>query len=574
MESFLKKKRIPFTLFTLLSMFYFSACVSDADLSNISKDVKIDESLVMPIGSGSTSVKELLGQVNWPNGVDTVNNEICYFTSFGEEFAYTDVNFHDSILPYFKDIVVPMTIPVYTIPISLPPIDATLSFDAADLGTGTRLDSLIVNSTTLNANVAVSGNLQQIKPSDVTIEFDFNPANLKIDNGIKPVITPTAYNQNQSFTIGSYRAYLNGRTTIPFQIKVTIKPQATLIFINQGSVIHLQITFNNVDYRAAYGFFPIKDEQESTYDIPYDLNKMVPDSRFRLANPQMMVTANTNLGENINFHLFYFKAYNSAYPNNLFQAMFNDSITGNSSPETTVNMPGPSQLGSWTVKTVASLNTNNGGIDNFFNYKPYPNKVSFHYQLWADSLRKFNFITPDSKIKLTASMKIPFSVKDSSYFVYNDTIRNFHIGNALDSLDSAVLVLKISNRIPLRVNYRMTLFTSFTGDSIVTPIQTIDAGQPTGRITDNYIIEAPQVDANGLVKTDGITTQTIQIGLNKTDISHLKQTQMIVYHLKLESGITNVGGVDVCQPAHLKTTDTFSVRLGLYLKANSIVRLK
>ena len=64
------------SLFKTLSMLWicsmiFTACMSDVELSNVSKEILIDESLVVPIGVDTIKIKELLQKLSTDNQVTT-----------------------------------------------------------------------------------------------------------------------------------------------------------------------------------------------------------------------------------------------------------------------------------------------------------------------------------------------------------------------------------------------------------------------------------------------------------------------------------------------------------------------
>jgi hypothetical protein len=550
--------------------------MSDIDMVNFSKDVKIDESLVLPIGSASVSIKDILSKYQLPQDFDTIGTEICYQTSFGREFKFADINFQDSIVPFEKNIqLLPgtFTFPP-NFPVTVPPIDADLSFSTNAIGDNNRVDQLYINSSILNVQVDVSSDLQSVPASDIRIEFDFADADLHIDNGIMPSVTPTAYGVDNQLSTGSFVINLNGKTSVPFKINVYIKPQPIPITITPESVIKFIVSFTNVDYKVAYGFFSLNNDVEHTYDIPINFDSIVLNSHFKLADPTLTVNASTNLGENLNFNIDYVHAYNSATPSKVFQALFYDQNTGLKSTSKRITLNGPTVLGNWSEKIYDPIDKSNGEINNFFDNKPYPNRIDYHYSFAADPARLINYITPDSKVKVNVDVKIPFSVKEGSYLYLTDTIKDVNIGTMFDNVDSAILVLKINNGIPLKANYRMTYWKSnLPNDTIPGIVQTITDSTQMATLTSEFQINAPDVNSDGLVTANGVKTQTILIGLNKSDIEKLKLTKFIIFSLMLEGNKTTIGGVETTNPVHLSTTQSFGVKLGVFLKPNATIKL-
>ena len=550
--------------------------MADLDMVNFSKDVKLDQSLVLPIGSASVTIKDVLSKYQLPLNFDTIGTEICYQTSFGGEFKFADVNFQDSIVPFEKTIqLLPgtFTFPP-NFPVTVPPIDADLSFSTNSIGDNNRVDQLYINSSNLNVQVDVSSDLQGVPASDIRIEFDFADADLHLDNGIMPSVIPSAYGADNQLSTGSFVINLNGKTSIPFKINVFIKPQPIPITIKPESVIKLLVSFTNVDYKVAYGFFSLKDDVKHTYNIPLNLDSLVLNSHFKLADPSMVVNASTNLGENLNLNIDYANAYNSATPTKVFQAIFYDPNTGLKSTSKTITLNGPTILGNWSEKIYDPIDKVNGAINNFFDNKPYPNRIDYHYTFSADPARLINYIIPDCKVKINVDLKIPFSVKEGSYLYLTDTIKNVNIGTMFDNVDSAILVLKINNGIPLKANYRMTYWKStMPNDTIAGIVKVITDSTQTGNLTSAFQIIAPDVNSDGLVVTNGVKTQTILIGLNKTDIDKLKLTKFIIFSLMLEGNKTTIGGIETTNPVHLSTTQSFGVKLGVFLKPNATINL-
>src|ERR1035437_9211730 len=87
----------------------FISC-NTVDLVNFSKDIKIDQSLVVPIGQGSLTLKDIFTKFGMPGKMDTVNNEINFHWNFSDELLLNPLNLADSILPFNKTIY-PSTFP-------------------------------------------------------------------------------------------------------------------------------------------------------------------------------------------------------------------------------------------------------------------------------------------------------------------------------------------------------------------------------------------------------------------------------------------------------------------------------
>jgi hypothetical protein len=209
-----------------------------------------------------------------------------------------------------------------------------------------------------------------------------------------------------------------------------------------------------------------------------------------------------------------------------------------------------------------------------FDKSPYPNTIDYRFMVNSDPTRVLNFITPESKIQLNVNARIPINLKDSSYFNITDTIHNLNIGTTLDYVDSAFLVLTIYNGLPVKAKYRMTYWKSNqVNDTVPGVVTTIVDDTKVGSLHSEFQINAPEVDAGGIVISTGIKPQILKIGLNKKTILQLKLTKFIVFNLFLEGNKTVTNGTTVTSPIHFTTKNSFAVKLGVFVKGNTTVNI-
>ncbi|MEI8273763.1 MAG: hypothetical protein WCG08_14200 [Paludibacter sp.] len=91
------------TLFIFSSLFFlFNSCISDVDLLHISNEIKIDQSLVLPIGEAKLTINDIFMRFGMPSGIDTLSNEIYYQNTSSTEYTFKPVNLTDSIKPFTK----------------------------------------------------------------------------------------------------------------------------------------------------------------------------------------------------------------------------------------------------------------------------------------------------------------------------------------------------------------------------------------------------------------------------------------------------------------------------------------
>ena len=570
------KKKIYFkaSLAFCLILIFFISCMSDVDLSNISKTAKIDQSIGLPIAEVNLSIRDLFTKFGLPNNIDTVSNEIYYQVNTPGEYNFKPFNLVDSIKEYHKEILPPILIPILIPANSIVP--DIIENDNLSLGVNSnvieqRVDLVKFKSSTINVLVSLPPSLASIPPNSLTVEFVFPSNKLVFDDGKNPTYTPTAFGQFGQVNLGGCTIYAAGATSIPFTIIVHIKPQNFSFILAPDTKINLELKFAEIELDQAWGLFKMKVLGSKKLTLPFDLHNYLPNAFLRFDNPQVDIHVSTNIGADLNFNLDYLKLYNSATPNIISSALFGNPQY----PSTNEILKGPNILGDSTSKDFRQLNKDNGQTFLLTDKQPYPNTLDFQYLITSDPLttsRTQNFITGDSKINFNIKTRIPMSFRGGSYYTGIDTIRNIGkvVGTSLDIVDSAVLVLKITNQIPVKAFYRMTFWKSnAANDTIASTIRTIKNDSTSGSLFSRFQLNAPETNADGTVK-DGVNkSQTIQIGLNKKSIEDLKNTSFIVFKLELASEIVN--GVE--SPVHFTTRNSFNVKLGILLKPNTTVNL-
>jgi len=560
--------------------FVFSSCNSGIDLSDIDDPtIKIDESLVLPLGEANLTLKDVIEKIGLPTGVDTIANEIYFQWAFYDEFSFEKFSLADSIRPFNKTYrpvdyapsLVGIPLPPY---LSIPPILINDTFDLGVNGNVTehRIDSMKVNSSLLEINFDVSDDLKHIPASDFTIQFIFDESSLKVDGGIVPTYKPNQYNVIGNIPIGKYAIYTKGLSTLPYTIQIKINPTVPIIF-TPSSYINIYIKFAEIDFEAAYGFFNTTTVEKKSIKIPFNIEDYLPVASLKFANPMVQIIATTNVGTNLNFKIDYISAYNESNPTNKIWAWF-DEHTTNSKEEQIV---GPTELGEWTTKIFDEFDSENGETDQLFDNKPFPNIVDYRFSISSDPARIINYITPDSKIKFDLKVKIPLKLKGGSTYSFSDTINLPNVGNTLNNVDSAILVLKLKNGLPLKANYRMTFWKSYLDNDTIPAIggfvSKVSDDNTLGNMTSEFVVNSPEVDSAGTVNKDKIVPQTIKIMLNKAQIAALKQTSFIVFHVLLDSEKTTVGGVETRNPIHITTDNSFGVKLGVIVKGSVTANL-
>lgn len=551
-----------FLMVFAMTMFLLISCVNDVDLLKISNDLKINQSLVIPLGEANLTIKDIIAKLGIPANVDTLNSEIYYQNLSTAEYTFRLFNLADSIKP-FKIEANPVAFPVnfpagFDIP--FPDISQELDLGINANTEKQRVDIAKMNSSILNISVNVTPDIAVIPASDISFEFVFFTDKLKIDNNQNLVFTPTGYGQTGQISISSYTIFANGQQKIPYTIKVKVKKQNSPVSLSPSSKITINMNFADIVCQEAWGRFRLTHSDIQT--MQFNLNDIVPNGNFMFNSPTIDVSASSNIGSDLLIKFDYLKAFNSKSPS-VSQFMWFNNHTTNS---TTLAMNGPTVVGKTDSISFNQFNNSNGEINNLFNASPYPNTLEYKYTVTDNpaSTRLQNFVTGESKVRFNLKTRFKMSFKDGSNYLLKDTIQgvNQYLTVIPDNLDSALLILDFLNGMPVKTTCRLTYFKSDAlNDTIVCNPKTNN--QSIFRVLE---LNAPETNPDGSVKSGGIKNQTMLIGLNKNEIAELKKTKFIILSVGIAGNQTVINGTQTTNPIHITTANSFNVKIGIFLK--------
>jgi hypothetical protein len=604
----MKKKSIGYVMSIMMAFtLIFNSCVSDLDISKLNTNIGIDQSLVMPLGSSTLTLKDILTQFNTgsikaPDGTselyfmknDTISDFQLKF-NFADNITPTTVNFN------FTNAIFPPSIPIQ---IPIPSSNIDLGVNNGKPGSQ-YLDSLIGNSVSMEITLDASSELKGINPSDVTLELDFGKQ-LVPNDGKKIVHTITQWGVKKDLNISNFRLYGldNGKTgkrvnTLPLSIKVLVNPQASALTLTPASFLKLDVKVKSIDYDRVYGEFDpsvIGIKQES---FAPNLEAFVPNSFLCFVDPSFKLVVETNVGTNINVDLDSLHSLNTGVDGKMNLTKFCTFIPGDpKSTKYSKVITGPTKIGEWTKDSIV-LNRANGRTDLLFDstYKPvtgqqlYPDWIKYKLSFSKDtkSTRVINYITKDSKYKMSLETKIPMNFKKNTFYSLADTIDSISskVGSSLDLPEKyaqeAKLVFSFNNGLPARAVVTARLLDdkgvqigSFTGSDGKTYNAddfkgTVD--QVTGKVmvqgpTFPLYLNAPTVDANGNFVS--FVPQQAVVSLTAGGIKALKIAKKLIFNIVI-NGSPNKNDVKDGSPVfpiHFSQNNSFSVKMGVYVKGN------
>lgn len=534
-------------LFSLIGSLSLSSCVTDVDLSNLKDNLKIDQSLVLPLGEASLTLADLLNKLDTTDLIATDQNSIFVQYTDSAQVAFREIVINDTSTPLVRDFspLPPMTVS--------PGESVSVSYDDfLDLGVNQnlsdqRVDRLKANSVVLSMQIDKSN--IDVLPENVKITLTFPNTSFTFDNGGGSVIefTPTVFGTPTEMIIPAFTMNTPGGVLgMPVNIKLDVIAKATPIAVSANSSIKATVNFKKVDFKIAFGYFTPKiatTNIEQTVDLG-DFQSSLPKGLFRLADPQIKLHVYNNVGVKMGVLLDYVKAYRKDEPAYTpVYAQFKNE--GNS---TMFVVDPPNDYGE-IKETIYTLDKDSGRIDRFFDNELLPNSILYKYNLKNVGVDRTDFITPHAKVNVKFDVKVPLNLKSGSYYQMVDTIPDMSFDSLLnkDYIDHAILILKITNGLPVAADFKLQLLDA---SNAVIPT-TIDT---------SYVINAAPVDASGLVLKDQLTTQTLQIRIEKSQLADLRLTKSIAYVLR-------VSGADG-KAINFETTNSFKVKAGIFVKAD------
>ena len=554
-----------FRFLLLLSAFFsilFVSCEADIDLNNVSNDISLHPDLIVPIGSANVSLGQLLSANTSLGKYLTVDDsEINYLRMDSSEFNFPVLNFLANSTELSRNITLGPSGTFIPPNIVLPTIAVT---DTVDLGlnsanNGDRVDSIHVKSATITVVISVSPDLATINPSNLKFSIVFPTGKIRMLNGTSSTINfkPTGYGIPYDVVLSDFMMSTSGKESgIPIEIRLDAKTGALPLVLSSTSFITDKISFKQLDYSVVYGTFNSGLKLSNSYKQGIDLDKDLPNGLLKFANPQVFISAISNVGMYLNFKIDFIKAYVSTNQNiNPVFANFNGSQNVNVELKRKPVNPGD------TVHLMLpTLNKDWGGTNMLFENESTPDVLQYNFSASVDSLLTANgkspsYITSDAKIKVYLKTIIPLSFSKGSYYEFSDSIPNIFVGisNALNQftytkITSTALILNITNGLPVR--------TSFTFDLT----DSLGKVLPTTFVK-NYVIQGGKVDGNGIVQPGKETKQSIQLVVTKEQLDILKKARVLTYKVRID-------GNDINSNIHFIPSNTFDLKAGLFIKGD------
>ena len=347
-----------------------------------------------------------------------------------------------------------------------------------------------------------------------------------------------------------------GKTGIPIELKLDSKSGNSPLTLSPGSTITSKIYFSQLDYSVAYGDFKSNFNFSNTFQQRIDLAKDFPNGKLMFINPQVFISALSNIGTYLDFRIDYIKAYQNT--NQTINPIF-ASFYGNKSTDIFLKKK-PTLPGVTINMDITKLDRNFGATNMLFENDSKPDILQYNFSASVDTSyipfdKSPSFVTSDAKIKVMIKTIIPLNFTQGSYYEFQDSIKNFFlvISNALNKnpknyINSTSLIFNITNGLPVKTTFKIDLMDS------------IGKVLPTTFIKE-YLIAAGKVDSNGLVQPGKETKQTVVVSMSRDQLVTLRRARTIFYKVRIE-------GTDINSNFHFTKTNRFDIVAGLFIQAD------
>lgn len=522
---------------------------NDVDLLNISKDVQIQESLVLPIAEGTISIEDILNQFDLESQIVTDADTINFISEVNTEYQFKDVDLLKNAINkvmFFPLVSGPVQTNA-TIPL---PISNELILDLGlePNSTTNRFDSVKVSSVTFGIVVSPSdlkllSNNNNISPSDLKIIFVF--PKMHYINSSEPItkeVTVNQFGQINSFELTNFMGYFEGMTGVPFQVQ--FKSGNRELSVGNNGVIDMALNISQIAIDVAWGRFELTTTENTSLKMPLDMLSLLPEG-LRFANPKALIKIESNIGSYIRFNIESIKAY-SKDGSTVKQALFE----GNTSTFQTIDVK-PATPGLFVSKQLRTLDKNYGTTDQLFDSNVKLDTLEYKFSFQTDdelnnASSTTSFVIPGMKLKANIKIQIPFYLKEGSNISISDTINDIN-GDVFEHIDMAVLALKVTNSLPVKVTYSMKFFDELN-NLIITSIN-----------DSSYVINSGLVDGAGLVTSPTVTP--INIELAKEQAEPLKNAKSMIYTILVE-------GQDASKQIQFTKNNYIKVKLGVFAKGS------
>lgn len=541
--------------YLIITILFFSilfvSCEANIDLRNISDEVALNPSLIVPLGGVSVTLADIVSEFE---NIMTDSNEIYFQNEDSVSFKFRELNLLTNGINFSTSF--PISIPGNNIPpiFTIPPI---LVSPNLDLGLNHNPNNQLIDSLLVEEAVFTINSDQidvDISAQNVNMSIHF-PQIKMLNKGESNIINykPRNYGIPTEITMKNFMLYTLKKTDFPAIIQLNVKTGANAVVLTSRSAFQLQMNISKISFKVAYGFFEPDETATKVEQVVLNLNKILPKGALKLSNPQIEIKTKYNIGTYLSCKVDYIKAFSNQNPSDTIYANFD----GQNSTSVVFDKK-PSLPGDWVTKDLKRLDKDWGGTNKLFENENKPDVLEYKFSVSTNKALIQNdptpsFITPDAEIKINIKTKIPFKLDAGSFFEYEDSIQNIFdkIASTLDKysqnkIDSTALILNITNGLPIKTILSINSLIDENGSELKTDFAKI------------FTVKSGKIDSEGIVQPGNETKQTIIIWLTNEQLNILRKAQKIRYKVK-------ISGDDFNSNIHFNKLNSFGIKIGFFV---------
>jgi len=566
----------------LLFLLSLSSCVSDFDMNKLNKEIEINTSLVIPVGHSRATIFDVFSSIDndgknpqWL--ADSAENFVYLYLKSSLELPVDERDIYELSKSEENDFSIKSKTNWFSANTSphttggdidkmtmLGNFDFDFGFNDTVSGVVVqRIDAVHIVKSKLNVSV----DLQNITmgaglSAYIEVQLSFPQINGGLSFPRIRITSADGGHKEASFNISDILVnFPTQNTKTPLKIDVYLYAQTIgsgFNFNATNSDIKVNAQMVNIEADKAWGFFNRSERitGDRIYaEIPSNLFGMAElwDNKLYFHDPRITFNIKSNIGVPLNFIVDSIKAVDSR-TNDERWADF-----GGGKKITQLPLAVPEYFGveAFTQKT---FNRENGATNRLFQIRPDKFIYGFHVEVNHEQTAldllppaRQHFVIRPLKLDIDVDVVLPLWFDENSVYISQDTFKfEQNLGGMLKINDNFVIE---PERVTVNIDYKNHL----PVQAIATAIFYDENNNELWRKED-FTIECPNVDANGFVTSEKIST--LSIALIEKDTEKLLKTRSIIMQYKsmAKNPISD-------NKVNVRGTDYLDVFVSLFIKA-------
>lgn len=562
----IKKTSLLFSVTIAIATLLLTSCTTKIDIDDLG-DVTLNQSIVLPIGSVSASIEDMIAMIGLDEylSIDSnlVDNKTTYY--IGWELDNMQVSIMESVGDFSMGSVsetnmdiaaLPEVAEIFELYESLPNSSSITSITLPEM-------SYVINDTStyefeFNTDTEEKViRVDQINISESTLNIEFNVEDMTFSENsyiLFEISFPMLEEQYSHFEViidsenVSYTKVLNDFSVIfdndlnstDMYFTYTIVSDGAFE-LGRGAKIDISTQFNLIDFDLMQGYYW---QEDVLYNNVYyfDLPSTLTSQNFIFSEPELSVHLESNLGAGTELTFNYL--YTTDKNGNTEYAEFDNGETS-----TTIIINSPEIPGEY-ASTDVIFNNEFGSLGSILQSNSTKISADLSLNLSEDENESSYIINPD-EIKMVADLYLPLQFEAGSGIMAGDTFAlNFGtIESYTEFIEEFYVFIDAENSIPVDLNISL-IFTDENYNELFSH--------------NDITISSPEVDSEG--KSLSTEISEINVEFEKTEVAEINKIKYLIFDASL-------AGNDNDSKIYFQTTDFVKFTLAAFAKFNGEIDL-